>query len=390
MQLQSVGKNILGRLTDSAESLKAFLFNYETPRVITVHNYRVGLIYRCVQLCIVTYLLGYVFMWEKSYQEFASVESSVTTKVKGILQGTVIGQKNRKDVWDAADFVFPAQETNAFFIATTVIHTVNQTQSECAEDPNVSRNGIICNGRRDCARGDVAVNGVKTGRCVPWNSTVKTCEISAWCPLEVDEPPSAPLLSSYESLTVLVKNHVAFPKFGVKRRNILDSINQTYLETCRFHPSNHPFCPVFSIKDIVKLAGEDFMETATRGAIIGFGIQWNCDLDFNIDYCRPVYAFRRLDDKDDQIARGWNFRYSRRSVDHNGKDRRDLIKLWGIRFVFNVSGRAGRFSAVNFLLTIGSGIGLLGLASLVCEFLLLTCVRPPHRNDLIQQKFCKV
>ena len=28
--------------------------------------------------------------------------------------------------------------------------------------------------------------GVATGRCVPFNGTVKTCEVAAWCPVEDD------------------------------------------------------------------------------------------------------------------------------------------------------------------------------------------------------------
>ena len=44
----------------------------------------------------------------------------------------------------------------------------------------------------------------------------------------------------------------------------MDSINQTYLESCRYHPLEHPFCPVFGIQDIVSLAGENFAETAIK------------------------------------------------------------------------------------------------------------------------------
>lgn len=29
--------------------------------------------------------------------------------------------------------------------------------------------------------------GIRTGKCVPFNSTVKTCEIFGWCPVEVDD-----------------------------------------------------------------------------------------------------------------------------------------------------------------------------------------------------------
>ena len=55
-------------------------------------------------------------------------------------------------------------------------------------------------------------------------------------------------------------------------------------------------------------------------------------------------------------------------IDGNGQSFRDLVKVWGIRFVFSVSGTAGKFSAVHFVLTLGSGIGLMGLVSIVGSY----------------------
>ena len=53
--------------------------------------------------------------------------------------------------------------------------------------------------------------------------------------------------------------------------------------------------------------------------------------------------------------------------DVEGVSHRDLMKLWGIRFIFNVNGRAGQFCAVTFFLNVGSGLGLLGLVSAPCQ-----------------------
>lgn len=36
-------------------------------------------------------------------------------------------------------------------------------------------------------RGCSLATGIRTGKCVPFNSTVKTCEIFGWCPVEVDD-----------------------------------------------------------------------------------------------------------------------------------------------------------------------------------------------------------
>lgn len=50
---------------------------------------------------------------------------------------------------------------------------------------------------------------------------------------------------------------------------------------------------------------------------------------------------------------------------------RILNKAYGIRFIISVTGTAGKFNLVPLLLTIGSGLGLLTLATLVADFCLL-------------------
>ena len=57
------------------------MIEYETPKVVTIHNPTIGLIRRCLQLCVVMYVCLYQLWYAQGYQEFATVESSVTTKV---------------------------------------------------------------------------------------------------------------------------------------------------------------------------------------------------------------------------------------------------------------------------------------------------------------------
>ena len=57
------------------------MIEYETPKVVTIHNPTIGLIRRCLQLCVVMYVCLYQLWYAQGYQEFAGVESSVTTKV---------------------------------------------------------------------------------------------------------------------------------------------------------------------------------------------------------------------------------------------------------------------------------------------------------------------
>ena len=70
------------------------MIEYETPKVVTIHNPTIGLIRRCLQLCVVMYVCLYQLWYAQGYQEFATVESSVTTKV-GILLRFVASRKEK-------------------------------------------------------------------------------------------------------------------------------------------------------------------------------------------------------------------------------------------------------------------------------------------------------
>ncbi|KAL6042306.1 hypothetical protein STEG23_012792 [Scotinomys teguina] len=238
-------------------ALRAFLFEYDTPRIVLIRSRKVGLMNRVVQLLILAYVIGWVFVWEKGYQETDSVVSSVTTKAKGVAVTNTSELGFR--IWDVADYVIPAQEENSLFIMTNMIITVNQTQSICPEIPDQT---TICNSDSDCTVGSTGThsNGrrIGTGKCVPFNESVKTCEVAAWCPVENDA--------------------------GV-----------------------------------------------------------------------PTFA-----------------KYYR---DLTGTEQRTLIKAYGIRFDIIVFGKAGKFDIIPTMINIGSGLALLGVATVLCDVIVLYCMK---------------
>ena len=59
----------------------SYLCEYETPRVVTVRHYPLGVLKLIMQISILVFVLGFQLWHEKGYQIFAPVESSVTTKV---------------------------------------------------------------------------------------------------------------------------------------------------------------------------------------------------------------------------------------------------------------------------------------------------------------------
>nr|XP_005989067.1 PREDICTED: P2X purinoceptor 4 [Latimeria chalumnae] len=346
-----------------------FLFEYDTARIVVIKSRKVGLMNRIVQLAILAYIIGWVFVWEKGYQEFDSVVSSVTIKVKGVAVTNTSDLGRR--IWDVADYVIPPQEENSFFVMTNLLVTQNQKQQLCAELPD-SRSH--CQSDKNCTRGYVSIHssGVQTGRCIKYNASVKTCEVFAWCPVENDTYlPKPAVLEAAENFTVLIKNNIRYPKFSFIKRNILPTINESYLKTCMFDRNTNLECPIFQLGYIVKEARSSFKDMAVQGGVMGILINWDCDLDQSASKCVPKYTFRRLDNNETHIAPGYNFRFPKYYKDANGTETRTLTKAYGIRFDVLVFGKAGKFDIIPTMINIGSGLALLGLATVVCDIIVL-------------------
>jgi len=353
-------------------------FEYDTPKIVHIRSKKIGILSRSVQACVIAYVVGYVMVYNKGYQDTDKVVSAVTAKVKGNLL-TDFTDEELEDVrpewrslysrvWDETDFVVPPVENNAFFVMTNLVITPNQTRSECPEVGTWN-----CTEDFNCTKGATSSSshGVLTGIC---NVTTKTCQVAAWCPVEENTTPlkNKAILQGSESFTVLIKNHIYFPKFDKQRSNILSSQNETYLSTCT-HDEEHPFCPIFKLGYIVEAAGQNYSDIAFKGGVINIDIKWNCDLDHDfLSHCRPNYQFSRLDDPDAKIAKGWNFRYA----NYFNENKRTLFKAYGINFVVNVHGEARKFSLIPTLLNLGAGLALLSVATIICDIVVLYC----HKN----------
>ena len=58
-------------------------FEYETPKVVTVQNVPLGILRLLLQTAVIAFVVVYQLWYAKGYQEFAEVEASITTKMKG-------------------------------------------------------------------------------------------------------------------------------------------------------------------------------------------------------------------------------------------------------------------------------------------------------------------
>uniref|UniRef100_A0A663FIS1 P2X purinoceptor n=1 Tax=Aquila chrysaetos chrysaetos TaxID=223781 RepID=A0A663FIS1_AQUCH len=219
-------------------------------------------------------------------------------------------QQRAVRVTGRATVTSPPQGTSVFVVVTKQILTENQVQGVCPESEAEYR----CTADRDCqGKSPTTGSGVLTGRCVPYNGSLSTCEIQGWCPPEVDTV-DVPVMLEAENFTLFIKNSIRFPLFGFEKANLPPPGSWGELGRCRFHPERQPLCPILRLGDVVRLAGQDFPTLAATGGVLGIKIGWVCDLDRAWERCLPRYSFTRLDGlaRPPAPAPGYNFRYSTR------------------------------------------------------------------------------
>ncbi|XP_049475329.1 P2X purinoceptor 7 [Panthera uncia] len=348
------------------------VFQYETNKVTRIQSMNYGTIKWIFHMIVFSYV-SFALVSDKLYQRKEPLISSVHTKVKGIaeVKEEILENGMKKvvsSVFDTADYTFPLQG-NSFFVMTNFLKTEGQQQGLCPEFPT---RRTLCSSDLGCKKGrvDPQSKGIQTGRCVEYKGKLKTCEVSAWCPIEAaKEPPRPALLNVAENFTVLIKNNIDFPGHNYTTRNILPGVNIT----CTFHKTQDPQCPIFRLGDIFREVGDNFSDAAIQGGIMGIEIYWDCNLDSWFHRCHPKYSFRRLDDKttNESLYPGYNFRYAKYYKENN-VEKRTLIKVFGIRFDILVFGTGGKFDIIQLVVYIGSTLSYFGLATLFIDFLINT------------------
>ncbi|CAF0888143.1 unnamed protein product [Rotaria sp. Silwood1] len=358
-----------------------YFTEYETPKLVLIHSAKYAGLLRIIQIIILIYSIIYLLIYKKGYQkQSTAITSSITLKVKGI--GYVHTQEDETIIIDVADYIIPPSENNAIFIMTNFIQT-DQTRTKCAE--MIKLKEAICKSDTDCFNKSFTpnMNGRWTGRCLlsPQINVVngttnitKTrtglCEYAGWCPPE-DDLTSTMLVQEVLSFTIFIKNFIEFPVFNVKHKNMVDSLKKS----CIYHPKDHKDCPIFSIDYIMNEAEKNITERNLMlqyGGVIRIKLDWDCNLDRNIKLCKPQYSFARLDVPfyEKPFSMGFNFRYASHWK-HKKKHVRTLTKAFGLRLIISISGKAGKFDFITLTFNIGSLIGLFGLATFVCDIILL-------------------
>ena len=111
--------------------------------------------------------------------------------------------------------------------------------------------------------------------------------------------------------------------------------------------------------------------TIIAGAEIQLEASYQCNLDYGVDSCKPEFTATRLDSPDNKVSSGFNYRLLR-ALQYAGDivTQRIVTKNNALRIQVLVTGMGRQFSIVETLTVVGSGVALLGTATVVCDILI--------------------
>eukprot|EP00698_Gefionella_okellyi_P013295 TRINITY_DN3631_c0_g1_i2.p1 TRINITY_DN3631_c0_g1~~TRINITY_DN3631_c0_g1_i2.p1 ORF type:complete len:387 (+),score=82.45 TRINITY_DN3631_c0_g1_i2:82-1242(+) len=336
---------------------------YDSTKYITVQSKKLGIFYYLVILGIMGYIIGYVLIYNKGYQVQDPLQGIVVVKLKGASFPVGNGPQ---PLWDSVDVVHPSKEPNAMFVTSNYLFSPNQYRGICVGNTPDE----MCNATTTgCVEGRMMQRGIDTGIC---DTDSGFCKINAWCPLPEDTVVPDNVLPTVGNMTVFVRVNVRFPQTGIMR----DNANGTG-PTLGWN--------MFTIQDMAMRAGAGWHDKMlSNGAVIAVKSVWECNLDQDASLCMPQpFSFMRVDDKGGQaFSSGYNYRYARYYYNNTAavpsnpteallQQRRDLTKVFGFRLLFLVTGYGAKFSVVPVVLNIGSGLGLLTLATVITDKLMI-------------------
>ncbi|CAF1096753.1 unnamed protein product [Adineta ricciae] len=386
-----------GSVKDSCSSLfSSVLFSYSTVKLVKVPNTPIGILNRILQLVILLYIIGYIVVWKRGYQQFQEPHGTSVIKVKGIARVTGSGNStyftsdDTKYIWDTAEYEIPPIENNAFFVATHQTITRNQTQGKC---PTALDDKLFCTAKNKtiCAAGKPTRNtfGFYTGDCVPSreDDNITVCEMEGWCPEELSDSLDYVINEQdLRSFTIFLKTMISFSLFKKKLRNIQTDVDFQ----CRFDGTAATAgCPIFPMGYILDQLDTNKTALLLEGGLIEILQDWSCNFDLHPKSCTPKYEFSLLQSGDDAQSPGINYRSAQKYYE-GGRDRRTLSKVYGLRFVVTISGKGGQFNIVNLFVAIGSGIGFMVIAGIVCDAIFMYVHRSRRKYREGKISICEV
>ncbi|MES1910457.1 MAG: hypothetical protein MHM6MM_003045 [Cercozoa sp. M6MM] len=356
------------------------ILSYKSVKFIQVYSPTLGIIHYATILFILMYVILVTIVWERGYQSSTGLLGTVSIKVKGSAQGVL--PDGTVHIFDSSDLVLPHVEQSAVFVATSMTITSDQKRGVCGH-PKVPCSSTKCD---DCCKqneGKMVDQGQYTGKCIEMTGEdghpINVCEMRTWCPSERDWESRRVFFDGVENWTVFGKVNAYFPELDGK-------VSDATLSNAK-NAITHGF-NLFSIKEMLEEAGTPFdRQVALEGAVLLVTVRYDCDFDRELDTSEKPYTSGREpgncapNDDTARVSPGFNYR----AINSHGINDRSLKKLYGVRIIFQVEGIGRVFDFVELTTALGAGVALLGVASLLCDFLLEHVL--PHKHIYEDAKY---
>ena len=349
--------------------------HYDTVQYVRIKDKRIFMLYTTLVTAIIGWIV-YTVVVPAGHQASCEAVSSRSMKLKGEVyaERTLANNTIERVVFDSSDIT--TTDSMGFFVATGIRETTQQ-RGRCAWENGPSCDAAnatqVCVSGMGTAKGE----GFLTGVCL---DEEKRCEVDGWCPGEPQGNEGMLPLVGAENMTVFIRINARFPCVrdrvtGIAKR--ADNLPGTTLE---------PGVNLFTIGDLVARGGIEFDDVRDDGADIVLGTSFDCNLGTDMKKCIPSpIKVTRIDTSNSDISRGYNIR---RVVSTDGgtfASTRVLQKLVGVRMRVQVSGKGRYFDLITLVTHFGSGLALVGLATVIVDAIVLSML--PLRDGFAKLKY---
>eukprot|EP00747_Dinoflagellata_sp_TGD_P165823 gnl/TRDRNA2_/TRDRNA2_187713_c0_seq1.p1 gnl/TRDRNA2_/TRDRNA2_187713_c0~~gnl/TRDRNA2_/TRDRNA2_187713_c0_seq1.p1 ORF type:complete len:386 (+),score=90.36 gnl/TRDRNA2_/TRDRNA2_187713_c0_seq1:87-1244(+) len=310
------------------------LLSFYTKQQVNILDRYLGITNIVLQLLIVFYVVGYVFINQKGYLEYEMAKGATAVHVRGDCASVSSGKPGSR-YFSAEEITYPGLENGNVFVATRA-SVMNQKRGVCEDKL------MPCRNDDDCSQ-------YVEGKCIEETSL---CKEPSWCDLEEKGYIFELDTSDFQ---VWVKSSVQFIQIA----------NDQVYTTATDKPE-HLF-NTFSVRELLMMCDPPvrYEEVSELGAAIEVQFVWSCNVASS--GCTPTVQARRLDTLFDPANIGFGFLFA----EYESDDVRHLNEMKGIRiFIRTVgTGRVVSLSAIS--LKASTGIVLLGLAPIIADLLML-------------------
>jgi len=326
------------------------LFAYDTAKEVKVLDRRLGIVFYSVLLLIVFYIVIFVFMIKKAYQDVEKTNGWVVMKVLN----TAHSYETFKP-WDVYDAITNPGEQGALFLPTRVLITRGQVQDDFCESPLNP-----CEDDKDC---DIGNADLQKEEC-----SNGFCMRRQWCPAEQEKTPT-----TEEQFVDALSYEVWFQTSLHYHKFMLDVSTTDELEPYRYP---HDTANTYPLHDMLRMANIEWNDIKEYGAVLQTNNIFDCDLDDKS--CSVRMEVVNVDTKT-----GFNYVQNHYYQD-GGVSKRDTYHYYGIRIAAFATGIGKVASFCNTVLQVSSAIALLACAQAAADVVLQNIV--PERRHYIEKK----